>query len=192
MGQPRKSCARRKWIVILAIIFSFYLVVFSAECRTRDLILPGIQEPEVLSLTSGKSIILKSPDPVSRVSIGAPEIASCILLSPQEIYITGKAAGATNLILWHDKQVSAIYDIQVEYDISCLKQKLHELLPTEKDLRVFATHDSITLSGTISSDSHLAQAMALAESYAPKGKVNNLLHGGEPDGRLGCRSHRRE
>jgi pilus assembly protein CpaC len=52
---------------------------------------------------------------------------------------------------------------------------MHEMLSDEKDLRVYATHDSITLSGSISSTDRVTQAMALAKSYAPEGKVNNLL-----------------
>jgi len=38
-----------------------------------------------------------------------------------------------------------------------------------------STNDSLTLSGRISSAASLAQAVNLAQSYAPKGKVNNLL-----------------
>ncbi len=175
MKPSRKYSKMFKLVFILTILFSIYLPAFSAESRAEELILPGILKPEILQLTSGKSIVLKSSERFSRVSIAAPEIASYILLSPQEIYITGKTAGATSLILWENKHVSASYEIHVEYDISRLKQKMHEMLSSEKDLRVFATHDSITLAGSISSTAKLAQAVALAESYAPEGKVSNLL-----------------
>jgi pilus assembly protein CpaC len=69
----------------------------------------------------------------------------------------------------------AIYDLEVSYDISRLKRKLHEILPEEKDLRVTATHESLTLSGVISSAENLSQAMALARAYAPEGTVHNLV-----------------
>jgi pilus assembly protein CpaC len=167
-----------KAVVIFAILFSIYLPAISAESQAEELILPGILKPEILQLTSGKSMVLKSSERFKRVSMAAPEIASYILLSPQEIYITGKTAGATSLILWENKHVSAIYEIHVEYDISRLKQKMHEMLSEEKGLRIFGTHDSITLAGNISSASKLAQAMALAKSYAPEGKINNLLQVG--------------
>ena len=38
-----------------------------------------------------------------------------------------------------------------------------------------ATQDSITLSGRVSSAANLSQVLALARSYAPEGKVNNLV-----------------
>jgi pilus assembly protein CpaC len=139
---------------------------------------PETQQPRNLQLVAGKSVILKTEEPVKRVSLADPAVASLILLSPLEIYVTAKAAGTTNMILWQDTKVAAIYDLEVTYDISRLKQKIHQLLPDETQLRVFATHDSITLAGRLSSAASLSQALALAEAYAPEGKVRNLTEVG--------------
>jgi pilus assembly protein CpaC len=137
-----------------------------------------------LELTVGKSVILKSTEPFTRVTIADPEIADFVLLSPPkrggergptEIYVTGKAAGLTNMTLWQHGRVAEVYDLEVSYDVSRLKQKLHEILPQEKGIRVTATHDSITLSGPISSSGNITQALALAASYAPENKINNML-----------------
>jgi len=176
MFLSRKS--GKKGTVPVIIIIALVLLVFSAISRAADSELPETEKPKKLQLVVGKSIILKSSKPAKRVSIAEPEIASFVLLSPSEIYITGKAAGITNLTLWQNKKILVIYDLEVDYDISRLKQKLHEVLPLEKEIRVIATHDSITLSGTISSTANLSQAMALAEAYAPKGNVRNLLEVG--------------
>ena len=142
------------------------LLVFSARSWAAASVLPDTQEPRRLQIVSGKSIILRSSAPIKRISIGIPLIVDFVLLSPREIYITGNITGTTNMILWQDKKVAAIYDVDVVYDISCLKQKLQEVLPNETDIRVIATRDSITLSGTVSSTTNLSQALSLAESYA--------------------------
>jgi pilus assembly protein CpaC len=131
-----------------------------------------------LELVVGKSLVLKTAKPVKRVSVADPEIADILVLSPQEVHITGKASGVTNLSLWQNKKIFAIYDLEVSFDISRLKQKLNDVLPGEKDLRVIATQDSLTLSGTVSSTANLSQALALAEAYAPEGKIHNLLQVG--------------
>ncbi|KJS29828.1 MAG: pilus assembly protein CpaC [Desulfatitalea sp. BRH_c12] len=131
-----------------------------------------------LQLTMGKSTILRSDNPVKRVSVGKPEIADFILLSSREIYLTGNAAGTTNMTLWQDGTIVAVYDLQVVYDVSLLKQQLHELLPEEKELGITAANNTITLSGRASSSASLAKALALAASYAPEGKVNNLVEVG--------------
>jgi pilus assembly protein CpaC len=135
-------------------------------------------EGKTLTLASGKSIVLQSALPISRVSIAAPEVADFLVLSSNEIYITGKAAGSTNLTLWQDKKLVAVYDLEVVYDLSRLKQQMHEILPDEEALQVIGTNDSITLAGKISSAVNLSQAVALAKSYAPEGKVNNFVEVG--------------
>jgi pilus assembly protein CpaC len=97
------------------------------------------------------------------------------LISPNEIYVTGKATGSTNMTLWHRDGNYKIFDLDVGFDVSQFKQRLNEILPDEDDLRVTATHESITLSGRISSASGLSQALSLARSYVPEEKVNNLM-----------------
>ncbi|MFH1292776.1 MAG: type II and III secretion system protein family protein [Pseudomonadota bacterium] len=160
------------------ISISLILLVFSAISKASNFELMETSEPKKLKLVVGKSIILKSSNQVKRISMADPGIAAILLLSPKEIYITGKASGITNLTLWQDKKICTIYELEVDYDISRLKQKLHSILPDEKDLRVIATHNSITLSGRISSAANLSQAMALAKEYAPGGTVHNLLEVG--------------
>ncbi len=171
-----KEFAKRRCVpLIITYILSLVLLGFPAISRAADSVPPEIEKPKKLQLVVGKSIILKAPTPVKRVSIADPDIAAIIFLPPNEIYITGKASGITNLTLWQNKKISVIYDLEVDYDISRLKQKLHDVLPLEKEIRVIATHASITLSGRISSAANLSQAMALAKAYAPKGNVRNLL-----------------
>jgi pilus assembly protein CpaC len=175
MFLSRESGKRRCVSLIIALVLPIVLLGFSAISRAADSVPPETVKPKKLELVVGKSIILKSSGPVKRVSIADPEIAAFVLISPREIYVRGKAAGITNLTLWQNGKISAIYDLEVDYDISRLKEKLHEVLPLEKEIRVMATHDSITLSGRISSAAGLSQAMALAEAYAPEGNVLNLV-----------------
>ena len=133
------------------------------------------QTAKRISLLVGKSIILKSEEPVKRISIADPAVADFVLISPSEIYITGKGAGVTNMTLWLRKGNYRVFDLEVGFDVSQMKQQLEEIFPEETDLRVTAMQDSITLSGRVSSAANLSQVLALARSYAPEGKVNNLV-----------------
>lgn len=162
----------------VALVFVLALLFFPKISLASNAIELQTLETQKLTLVSGKSIVLRSAAPVSRVSIAAPEVADFLILSAYEIYITGKAAGSTNLTLWQNKKLVAIFDLEVGYDLSRLKQQMHEILPEEEALRVISTNDSITLSGKISSAVNLSQAMALAKSYAPEGKVNNFVEVG--------------
>ena len=129
-----------------------------------------------LSVAVGKSLTISTAKPITRASVAAPEIADLLMLSPQQVYLIGKAPGATNVALWYDADRQlATYDVEVTPDVAALKEKLHLALPEEKGIRVMGAHDGITLAGTVSSTANLSQATELAKIYAPKDKLVNLL-----------------
>jgi pilus assembly protein CpaC len=128
--------------------------------------------PQKLNLTVGKSLVIDTPAAVKRVSLADPEIADTVVISPRQIYLTGKAVGTTNLTLWGaDDRAYSVFDVSVSADLSLLKEKLQEILPRE-NLKVIAAHDSVTLSGEVSSTANLSQAVAITEAFAPKKVVN--------------------
>ena len=161
----------RQIIVGLALSISLMLVC-GARCWATDVVTQNVKK---INLVVGKSAVLKIDGLANRVSIANPEVADIVLVSPKEVYVTGKAAGLTNLTIWQDKAVYAVYDLDVAYDISRLKERLQEILPQEKNLRIMTTHDSITLSGRVSSSENQAQVLSIAQAYAPEGKIKNLL-----------------
>ena len=130
---------------------------------------------QALDLVLGKSTVVDVPVAIKRASLANPAIADAMVLSPKQIYVTGKGFGATNLTLWgKDDQILAIFELEVVLDVARLTQKFSRLLPDETNLHLSCSNDHLTLSGTISSPAKLSQALALAEAFAPK-KVINLL-----------------
>ena len=128
-----------------------------------------------LDLVLGKSTVVTVPASIKRASLADPAIADAIVLSPKQIYVTGKAYGSTNLILWgKDEEVLAIFDLEVSVDVARLQYQFKHFLPDETNLHPVSSNDHLTLSGTVSSPAKLSQALALAEAFAPK-KVINLL-----------------
>ena len=176
----------RSGMLLAAVLILTFLVWMhpSQSCAVEIRVLPedtvpDLREPEKLRLTSGKAVVLQSRQELKRVSEPDPNVASALLLSPHEVYLTPRAAGTTNLILWHDEmEVAAIYELEVTYDMSRLKQRLHELFPDEQELRVMSTNDSITLSGRVSSSSNMDQILTLTEAFAPRDNIRNLVQVG--------------
>ena len=133
------------------------------------------KDVQALDLVLGKSTVVDVPVAIKRASLANPAIADAIVLSPKQIYVTGKGFGSTNLTLWgKDDQILAIFDVEVLLDVARLTQKFSQLLPEETNLHLICSNDHLTLSGTVSSPAKLSQALAVAEAYAPK-KVINLL-----------------
>src|SRR5262245_24372468 len=127
------------------------------------------RDAQQVSLVVGKSTVVDVPVPIKRASLADPQIADAIVLSPKQIYVTGKGYGTTNLTLSgkHD-QVLAIFDLEVGVDLVRLKQRLAELLPDETNIHLRGTHDHVSLSGTVSNEGRLNQVLAVADAYAPK------------------------
>ncbi|MBU1040967.1 MAG: type II and III secretion system protein family protein [Proteobacteria bacterium] len=131
--------------------------------------------PQALELAVGRSIIVNSDQDIRRISLAAPDTADVLLLSPRQVYLTGKAPGATNLTLWGaGEAVMAIFDLDVSPDQTQLKRMLASVLPNERGIRVVSSGKTILLTGSVSSAPSLATALSLAETFAP-GKVQNLL-----------------
>ena len=161
-----------------AAVFAIVLLALVVNAPAAEPAPPRTGDAEILRLVAGKSVTIATSERIKRVSIAAPKIADITVLSSRQVYITGKAAGSTNLTIWQTGGKTTIRDIEVVSDIIGLKQRLQEILPDEKDIRVIAMPGSITLSGRVSSAANLSQAVALAEAYAPKGKVLNFLEAG--------------
>ena len=66
-------------------------------------------QAEKLIVTMGKSVVIDSGTRVRRVSLAAPDLADALVLSPRQVYITGKNPGVTTLTLWSDPDQSRGY-----------------------------------------------------------------------------------
>jgi pilus assembly protein CpaC len=137
-------------------------------------------EPQRLKLIIGKSIVIDLPTAIRRASLSNADIADTLVLSPKQIYVNAKTIGITNLTLWDEHQVYAIFDIEVTADYSRLRDQLRQIMPTETGIDVWATHDHITLTGRVTNQGAATQAASIAEAYAPKKVINLLMVNGEP------------
>ncbi len=170
---------RRKCFLMML----FICTLFPFLCRAEDSPIVSIVTAPVknLELIQRKSAIIETSVPVKRVSLADEEIADALVLTPQKIYLTGKAVGITRLTLWDgtDKVIS-FFDLEVSPEIIRLKEELHTMFPDEEDIRVTASHEDVTLSGTVSNASILSQVLSLAQSYATTCdfKLNNFLQVG--------------
>ncbi|SKA90581.1 pilus assembly protein CpaC [Paucidesulfovibrio gracilis DSM 16080] len=132
-----------------------------------------------LELAVGQSTILRTDRDVTRVSLANPEAADVIVVSPRQIYLSGKAPSTTTLTLWGGKErILRVYDLAVNADVTELKRMLHQVLPAETGIKVLPTASSVTLAGTVSSTANLDTALTLAENFAPEHVVNLLQVGG--------------
>lgn len=179
-----RSHVHGRWVVALACSGMFLMGPMAAVAKNQDIQLVSFsKDPQQVSLVVGKSTVITMPVAIKRASLADPHVADAMVLSPKQIYVTGKGYGTTNLTLWGaDEKVLAILDLDVGVDLVRLKQQLAELLPDETNIRMRGAHDHMTLFGTVSSEARLSQILAVAEAYAPKKVLNFLKVYPEPPG----------
>ena len=138
----------RHYRLVSSLVLGIGLCI-SATTQTwgQSLTIPVVaaNEPQKLNLSVGKSLVLDLPVAVTRASLANPEIADALVLSPKQLYVTGKSAGVTNLTLWQDNQkIFSIFDVEVAPDLTRLKEQIHQLLQEEfRGISNFA-HDTVS------------------------------------------------
>jgi pilus assembly protein CpaC len=137
---------------------------------------PPTESVEVV-VPVGKSQVIELPEPYTDIMIAEPKIADVLPLTSRSVYVVGKGMGSTALTVYGPgRRLIAAANIVVSADLDGLKARLHEIMPTERDISVQAANQSIILSGVVSSPAALQKALALANSYAvDKEKVVNML-----------------
>lgn len=121
-----------------------------------------------LNAVIGKSMLIRLPAPVARMSVGNPVVADVNLINPTELYLLGKEIGSTNLIVWYRGGGTSVMDINVNIDTASLESQLRQLMPGERDIHVSTASDSIVLQGTVSDSAKVDQALNIAQAYVRK------------------------
>ena len=124
--------------------------------------------------------------PVTRVAIGAGDLAEVSVVSPTEVLVNGKAAGDTSLIVWEQGGLREFFNITVHIShfaaddtLTGLRRQLNLELPGDN---VSATSENglIFLRGTVKDLSASDRAVQIASTSG--NKVINLLYVAVPPG----------
>lgn len=128
-----------------------------------------------MNVTLGKSTLLKLPSPITRISVGSPNIADVMMINSREVYVLGKLIGMTNITLWTRDGKSKVIDVTVLMDASALQNQLLEIMPSEQDIKVIAAGDSLVLSGLVSNTIMVDRAVALADAFIRTSVLNMMV-----------------
>jgi pilus assembly protein CpaC len=126
----------------------------------------------LLRVFAGKSLLVTSPEPLARVSVTDPDIATAVITSPNQVLIHGKVPGNVTLLIWDEEERSRAFDLQVEFDIRKLRETILQVFPDEK-IEVGQLGSSIVLTGRVSSEEIMEQTTSLGLTHSEN--VVNLL-----------------
>jgi pilus assembly protein CpaC len=131
--------------------------------------------PEALHLIVDRSLVVTSPAQITRVSLANPDICDAVVVSPTEILLNGKRAGATSLVIWGQSGQMQTFDVYVDLDVLDLTGDIRNTFPNEQ-VTVRVSKNIVTLSGHVSSAAVADKILELAQSMVPnKDNVVSLL-----------------
>ncbi|SDH42362.1 type II and III secretion system protein family protein [Nitrosomonas sp. Nm132] len=149
------------WVISVSTVLAQTVAAIPPHLKAADM----AEMASSMDVTLGKSTLLRLPSPISRISVGNPGVADVTLINPSEVYILGKMIGTTNIILWSRSGQTRVVDVTVLMDAAALQNKLLEIMPEERDIKVRAAGDSLVLSGTVSDTIKVDRAVTLADTY---------------------------
>ncbi|MCK4621468.1 MAG: type II and III secretion system protein family protein [Desulfuromonadales bacterium] len=120
-----------------------------------------------LELKLGGSDLVNTAYPFRRVSIANPDVADVVVISPRVLYVFGKKAGYTSVILWEAGKGQTLLDVVVSLDLTGLKKRLHELYP-DQQIEVHSSETGVVLSGPVSGPEIVEQVLRLTKTFLPK------------------------
>jgi pilus assembly protein CpaC len=132
-----------------------------------------------LGVTVGKTVLVDTAAPISRVAIGSAEIAQASAVSPTEIMVNGKAAGETSLIIWDTRGGRQFFNVTVRPpasissdNLDSVRRELRTELPGQT-IRVTYDNNQVFLRGDVKDLGSSDRALKIASTA---GKVVNLLN----------------
>jgi pilus assembly protein CpaC len=173
---PLASCLRLRCFVALLVLATCTTAAQQAPPQANQppsQIEPGqpaeqAQEgPEALHVLVGRSLVIDSPRPLTRVSVADPMVADAVVVSPRQVLVNGKAPGAVSLVLWDESGQSQSFEVVVEMDVLELQEKIRDDFPTVP-IQVASSKDVVTLSGRAPSQAVADKAIELAKAVTPK------------------------
>ena len=177
-----------------AIVCFFALVLtIRAELALQAQAAPPPQPPAAatsqdasndLFVSVGKSVLVDTAEPITRVTVGLGDVAEAQATSPNEILVNGKIPGETSLIVWEAGGGRQFFNVTVRPSyyatndaLDGLRRQLRIELPGQS-LKVSSEGGIIFLHGTVKDLNSSDRAFQIASTA---GKVVNLLYVTVPD-----------
>lgn len=161
--------ARIRYAVLVLAAASFGLCLAIGQAAAQN-----AGDYETIEVNTGKVIHL--PRPATEVFVANPDIADVQVNSPNTVYVYGRSPGETSIFAvgaGGKKQLEM--NVLVTPDLRRMRADVRSVLPGEQ-IDVRALEAGIALTGSVSSPTAAANAMAIARTFmGEKAQILNLL-----------------
>ena len=143
--------------------------------QTTAKITVDLEHPDqvkTLHIAVGRSLVLSTKTPLKRIYVGNPLVLQSFNSGPQEVVLTAKAYGLSNLVLWDTAGHSQMYSFSADMDCEEVRTAFENTYPGVA-IDVETREGKLFLSGDVPSDAVSDSAVKMATAYS-KDVVNGL------------------
>lgn len=172
----RRENLRKPLIVVSVIVLvGYFAAVSSGDSMAGEVVArrpvnagksadsPQIDKANV-TIIAGQSKVIRAPWPTIRVALTDPKVANVQILTPTQVLLQGTKAGATDLIMWNEKETEIWQArISVTLDVAAYQQKVYELFP-QSQLEVDQSGDVLVIKGLMRSAAETEQLHNLLDT----------------------------
>jgi pilus assembly protein CpaC len=135
----------------------------SQDARAAGLPVETLEAGKIVTIQVGRSIIIKAPWRVTRVSVTDPEIADVQVLTVDQVLLSGKALGSTDVILWSEAEEVWQSRVDVDDNLVRIKEDIARFFPDSR-LELTRSRDVVIVRGMLARAEHAEQLHKLLEA----------------------------
>jgi pilus assembly protein CpaC len=148
----------------------------AAEALKPSIVYKVQGSDERLEMVIRTSRILTMDQKIARTTVGNPDLLDFAALSPNQVQISAKATGVTQINIWDENKKLHAIDVLIIGDARELGMVLRTNFPNAT-LKVTPVATSVMISGFVDKNEHIDRIIQIAEQYYPK-VINNMTVGG--------------
>jgi pilus assembly protein CpaC len=118
-----------------------------------------------LRVYAGRSIVVRTPDALKRISVTDDQIAYAVIVSPNQVVIHGLKPGIVTMLLWNENEDMRLFELEVQTDLRSVTDTLSRFFPSE-NIEVARSGSSLLLRGTVSSQETADRVLNIAKTEA--------------------------
>jgi pilus assembly protein CpaC len=170
------------WILVIAILHTGTINAQMAPVAGAAAAAAAAGEADItqVPLVVGKSAVLNTATPITRVSLTSSDIADALVTSQTQLLLHGKTPGTISMFVWNREGAVRRYEVVVSRDIARLTEQVQHLFPNEK-VEINTNGKNVVLAGSVSSKEVAEKLVGLSAGFVEKKEdVVNLLQVAPP------------
>jgi pilus assembly protein CpaC len=122
------------------------------------------RDDRTLEIPVGGSVSVRVPMPFERVVVGDPTTCDVVSLPGNQLLVTAKGAGETQVTVWSRGGGTLAYHVLASVPVAGLNQALRDAIPGEEDIVAHAAGGAVYLTGTVTEAASVEAATRLANT----------------------------